>query len=96
MAEKDDILTYKGKPLVRNKNKIYYGQPYDKYLLVLTILDNKPAGDNAIPSRVLVQIQDTDPALAFKPEKIVKETEKKGLYEALEIGDIWLSRMLKE
>ena len=31
-------LTYKGRPLVRNGKKIYYGNAYEKYILVLTIL----------------------------------------------------------
>lgn len=86
-------LTYKGKPLVRNGKKIYYGNAYEKYILVLTILATKEEDGAELPSRVVVQIQDTDPNLMFKPEQIVKQTEKPSLAEALEIGVSWLECM---
>lgn len=96
MAFNENILSYKGQPLVRDGNKIYYGDPAEKYLLVLTILENKTVGANSLPSRILVQVWDTNPELAFKKEKIVKESEKKDLYDALDIGIIWLERLLKK
>lgn len=86
-------LTYKGKPLVRNGKKIYYGNAYEKYILVLTILATKTENGTELPSRVVVQIQDTDPNLMFKPEQIVKQTEKPSLAEAFEIGVSWLECM---
>ncbi len=92
----ENLLQYKGQPLVRCGNKIYYGDAGKEYILVLTILDSqKNQSGIELPCRVLVQIQSTDPALALKKEKIVKETEKKSLYDALEIGSIWLYRELK-
>ena len=88
-----EFLTYKDKPLVRNGKKIYYGNSFDKYILVLTILATKNEGGEEIATRVVVQIQDTDPALMFKPEQIVKQTEKSSLAEAFEIGVTWLECM---
>ena len=95
MAETQKFLQYKGQPLVRCENKIYYGDPTQKYILVLTILDTKQENGEDVPSRVLVQIQSTDPALAQSAEKIRKEAEKSTLLDALEIGTIWLARELK-
>ena len=38
MAEKkNDFLTYKGRPLVRNGNTIYYGNMTDDYVIMLQI-----------------------------------------------------------
>jgi hypothetical protein len=91
----NNILQYKGQPMARCGNKIYYGDPSQKAILVLTILDSKKQNDEDIPSRVLVQIQSTDPALELSPAKILKESEKSTLYDALEIGTIWLQRELK-
>lgn len=85
-----ETVMYKGRPLVRNGNKIYYGDPKDKYILVLTILENK---DN-VPTRINIQIWDTNPDLALKSEKIVKQGEKKDLSEAMDFGIVWLEREL--
>ncbi len=93
MAE--NILQYKGQPLVRCGNKIYYGDPAQRAILVLTILQSQNVDGEDIPTRVLVQIQSTDPALELSPAKILKESEKSTLVDALEIGTIWLQRELK-
>lgn len=88
----ENILTYKGRPLVRNNNKIYYGAPYNKAIVVLTILESIGEGEAALPSRILVQLQSTDPALAMKKEKILNEVERKTLSDALNIGSVWLDK----
>ncbi len=90
----DDVLTYKGRPLVRNANKIYYGEPYNACMIVLTILENTTDGGVELPSRILVQLQSTDPALVMKPEKILNEVERKTLADALNIGSVWLEKAL--
>ena len=58
-----DFLTYKGRPLVRSGDTIYYGSSSEKYVIMLQILS--------------------------------KKSEKNGLYNALDIGAIWLERSLK-
>ena len=41
MAEKKEFLTYKGKPLVRQGNTIYYGDMADDYVIMMQILAKK-------------------------------------------------------
>ena len=89
-------MTYKGRPVVRDNNKLYFGEPSNPFMIVLTVLENKQTGHNVLPSRVLVQLQNTDPALAMSGDKIVKEGERKNLYDALELGSIWLEKQLSE
>ncbi len=94
MAEKkNDFLTYKGKPLVRNGNTIYYGDMNDDFVIMMRILSSKEFGDIDLASKVSVQLVNTDPNVSIK-EKIVKTSEKKGLYAAMDIADIWLTRAL--
>jgi hypothetical protein len=93
-AKADKMLTYKGKPLVRNENTIYYGNMSDDYVAMLQILETKPFEDLTMPQKVSVQILSTDPDLRPK-EKIKKKTEKSNLYEALKIASIWLERILE-
>ena len=94
MAEKkNDFLTYKGKPLVRSGNTIYYGDMNDDYVIMMRILSSKEFGDTDLASKVSVQLVNTDPNVSIK-EKIVKTSEKKGLYAAMDIADSWLTRAL--
>ncbi len=87
-------LMYKGKPLVRQGQFIFYGNPDDKYILFMNILDTKKVGDLDVATRVLVQIQNTDDDISFN-EKVVKQCEKKNFYDAFDIGYIWLERALR-
>ncbi len=93
MAEKSKFLTYKGKPLVRNGNTLYYGDASENYVIMMQILATKPVGDVEVASKVSIQLINTDPNVSMR-EKIVKSSEKKGLYAALDIAEVWLSRAL--
>ena len=48
-------LTYKGKPLVRKDNELYYGRMTDPYVLYLQILTTTPVGDQQVADKVPVQ-----------------------------------------
>lgn len=88
------MLTYKGKPLVRDGNTIYYGDMADEYVAVLMIAETKDFADLKLPAKVNVQIIATDPEQ--KPqERIKKRTEKNNLYDALNVANIWLARILE-
>ena len=86
-------LTYKGHPLMRLGNMIYYGSMADSHIVMLQILETKKVGEAEIASRVSVQLQLTDPA-AKSRDRIVKKGEKAGLYTALDFGSVWLDRAL--
>ena len=90
---KAGALTYKGRPLVRSGNTIYYGDMGDKYVAMLQILAEAPVGGEQLPSKVSVQIWSTDDELRPR-DRIVKKTEKSNLYDALNIASIWLERQL--
>ena len=92
-SKNDKFITYKGKPLVRNGNTIYYGDPSENYVIMMQITATKPVGDVEVASKVSVQLLNTDPDVSPR-ERIVKTSEKKGLYAAMDIAEIWLSRAL--
>lgn len=93
MAKSEKFLTYKGKPLVRNGKTLYYGEASEKYVIMMQILATKPVGDIEVASKVSVQLINTDPDVSAR-ERIVKSSEKKGLYAAMDIAEIWLNRAL--
>ena len=93
MAEENAVLMYKGRPLMRKDNLIYYGSMADSHIVMLQILESQKQGDMDVATRVSVQLQRTDPA-AKSRDRIVKKSEKDGLYSALDVGSVWLERAL--
>ncbi len=90
-----DFLTYKGKPLVRKDNEIYYGDMSEKYVIKLEILSTKKEGKLVLADKVKVLLMLSDTELSLK-DRVIKTSEKNGLYEAMDIGAIWLERELKK
>ena len=96
MAEKKEtLLTYKGKPLVRSGNVLYYGDMAEKCVVMLQILSTKEENGLTMADKVQIQLISTNPDLRPK-ERILKKSEKNGLYDAMDIGSIWLERELRK
>lgn len=89
------FLEYRGKPLVRKDNSIYYGRASDPFVISLQILSTKTVQDTEIADKVLVQLMRTDPDCSMR-DRIVKRSEKKGLGNAMEFATIWLERALEK
>ena len=87
--------SFRGKPLVRSGNTIYYGNMQDSHVVKMDIKSSKKSNDLDIADKVSIQLIATDPNLSFT-EKIVKSSEKDGLYLALDIASVWLERALGE
>ena len=93
MAAKSTELCYKGHPLRRKDNLLYYGSMADKYIIMMQILDTKKVKDLDVATKVSVQLQLTDPSIKSR-DRIVKKTEKDSLYLAIDIAAVWLERAL--
>ena len=93
MAEEKDVLMYKGFPLMRKDNIIYYGSMADSHIVMLQILETKKEQDVDIATKVSVELQLTDPNVRAK-DRIVKKSTKDGFYTALDVGCVWLKRAL--
>jgi hypothetical protein len=88
-----EFSTYKGRPLVRCGDEIYYGNMEEPYVVRLQIKSKKEVGGIEVADKITVQLMATDPYLL--PRKaIVKTSEKQGFYLAMDIADIWLGRAL--
>ena len=90
---KSEGLLYKGHPLRRIDNLIYYGSMADKYIIMMQILETKKEKDMDVASKVSIQLQLTAPDLKSR-DRIVKTSEKNSLYAAMDIAEIWLNRAL--
>lgn len=86
-------LLYKGRPLMRKDNIIYYGSMADPYIVMMQILETKKVGDEEVASKVSVQLQLTDPNVKSR-DRVTKRSEKDGIFSALDVGSVWLERAL--
>jgi len=93
MPDNKEVLMYKGHPLMRKDNLIYYGSMADEYIVMLQILESTKMNDLDLATKVSVQLQLTDPN-AKSRDRVVKKSEKDGFYTALDVGCVWLERAL--
>ena len=93
MAEKTEGLVYRGHPLRRVDNLIYYGSMADKHIIMMQVLDTEDEKDLKLAKRISIQLQLTDPALRSR-DRVVRSTEKHSMAEAMEFASIWLERAL--
>ena len=88
-------LEYKGHPLRRKDNLIYFGSMNDKYIIMLQVLAAKKVKDMDVATRVSVQLQLTDPDIKSR-DRVVKKSEKDSLYAAMDVAAVWLERALSQ
>ena len=65
-AKKNDLLEYKGHPLMRKENIIYYGSMSDSHIIMMQILDAGEVKGLPVAKRVSVQLQQTNPNVRMK------------------------------
>lgn len=97
MAENEEpqFPSYKGKPLVRCGNVLYYGSMTDRYVVRLEIKNTKKVKDIDVADKVSIQLMLTDQTVRNR-KQIVKASEKDGLYRAMDLAYVWLTRALTE
>ena len=88
-----DGMVYKGKPLLRKDDVIYYGNADDKYIIKMTVDEASKIMDLEVSSSVTVVLQTND---IPGQEKELKRAERDGLFEALDLGAYWLQDKLAE
>lgn len=87
MAEENKIFTYKGKPMVRRGDTIYYGDMSEKYIIIFTVKSKQKVGELEIADKVTIDLCTNN---GTGKEKIIKKAVRETLYEAIDIAEFWL------
>ena len=87
MSAEKAIFTYKGKPMVRRGDTIYYGDMKEKYIIVFTIKSKKKVGDLEIADNVSIDLCTNR---GTGKEKVIKKASRESLFEAIDIAEFWL------
>jgi len=82
----NEFVEYKGRPIVRQGDDIFYGDLSEKYYVYMMIMSDKksPKSDENVPGTIMVQLLDSQ---TKKPEK---QKITNGLAEAFEFAEAWL------
>ncbi len=82
----DEFVEYKGRPIVRQGDDIFYGDLSEKYYVYMMIMSDKksPKGEENVPGTIMVQLLDS------KTKKPEKQKVTNGLAEAFEFAEAWL------
>lgn len=88
-----EFSTYKGRPLVRCGDELYYGSMEEPYVIRMQVKTKKEVNGVELADKVTVQLMATDPYLSPR-RQLIKSSEKQGMYLAMDIADIWLERAL--
>ena len=87
MSVDQKIFTYKGKPMVRRGDTIYYGDMKEKYIIIFTIKSKKKVGDLEVADSVTI---DLCMNRGVGKEKVIKKANRESLFEAIDIAEFWL------
>ncbi len=86
-----DFMTYKGYPLVRSGNDLYFGYMSEPYVVMLQTEGKKEVEGIAVSEKVRLYLMSTDQSL--NPiQAIARTSERDNLYEALDVATTWLER----
>ena len=84
------VFFYRGFPLIRNGNTIFYGSSGDSFATRLTIKDTRKVNDLDVPNKIMVQLLPRNVEDMAKGKK----GEFSGLYDALDAAYVWLNEAL--
>ncbi len=82
----NEFVEYKGRPLVRQGDDIYYGDMSDKYYIYMMIMNEADTENGTIPTQIMVQLLDSN-TKSPKEQKILS-----GFKDAFDFADAWLER----
>ncbi len=91
-TKKKKQLTYKGKPIYRQGNRIYYGNLEDDLILVIDIVETKNIYGRQITQKAVFSIQDNTGELG--QGTVYRKGERDNLYKAFDMGSWWLQDAL--
>jgi hypothetical protein len=91
---KVENLHYRGYPLRRQGNIIYYGDINAKYVIMMQLNETEKIKDLDVAKKVLIKLMNNDPTIESR-KRVEKKAEKDGLYPAIDLAATWLDRYLK-
>jgi hypothetical protein len=81
---------YKGRPVVRSGNLIYYGYIANEYVIKIQIMKSKKENGVDIPTKLMVMESTTANEKTDPFGSITRRIERDSLFDALDFANSWL------
>jgi ribosome-associated translation inhibitor RaiA len=91
-----EIRYYRGLPLVRCEDVLFYGNINEDYVTKIEVKSIKNNDKIKLSDKLTVQMVSSSSAARGRNLRIKKSSEKNGLYEALDVAFAWLERLPKK
>ena len=88
-----NFMLYRNRPLVREDNVICYGNISDPYVIQMIVMTEKDFRGKKVPDQIYVQLLSTDTSKPMNA-RVIKDSMKSGMNDALDLGVTWLERYL--
>ncbi|MBR4874837.1 MAG: hypothetical protein IKU87_03315 [Clostridia bacterium] len=87
-------LIYRGKPLIRDGNVLYFGDFEDNFIARFTILETKNVNDLDMATKITIELLEKN-GDDISSAKLTKKAERTSMWAALDIGIYWLEDILE-
>lgn len=89
-----EVLMFKNRRVVRQGDKIIYGNLTDSHIAELAITSKKKVGNIDVADKVDITLMLSDMTLSRR-KRTVKTAKKNGLFSAFDLASVWLTRYCK-
>ncbi len=89
-----ESLIYRGKPLIRDGNVLYYGDFNENFITRFTILESEKVNDLDMATKITIELLEKN-GEDISTAKLTKKAERKSMWAALDIGIYWLEDILE-
>ncbi len=89
-----EVLMYKNRRVVRQGDKIIYGNLNESHIAEIDIISKKQVGSTEVADKVDVTLMLNDMMLSRR-KRTVKTSKKNGLFSAFDLASVWLERYCK-
>lgn len=89
-----EFFMYRGYPLVRKGNEIYYGYMSEPFVVMMQIVHQQEVNGLKVADKIRVYqmaTKEPDPVKA-----ITKTSDRPNLYETVDLANVWLKRAEKD
>ena len=89
-----ESLIYRGKPLIRDGNVLYFGDFNENFITRFTILDSEKVNDLDMARKITIELLEKHGS-DISTAKLTKKAERTSMWAALDIGVYWLEGIFK-
>lgn len=93
LTERESLI-YRGKPLIRDGNVLYFGSFDENFITRFTILDSEQVNELDMAKKITIELLEKH-GNDISTARLTKKAERTSMWAALDIGVYWLEDILE-